>query len=33
MSGAARRRLKDAVWQLDTLDSVAALMEMTCADR
>jgi 2-methylcitrate dehydratase len=32
LSDGARGRLKDAVWKLDKLDSVSALMEMCKAD-
>jgi 2-methylcitrate dehydratase len=33
LSDGARKRLKDAVWKLEKLDSVSALMEMCKADR
>ncbi len=33
LSDGARARLKDAVWKLETLESVTALMEMCIADR
>jgi hypothetical protein len=33
MSAEAREKLVDAVWQLDELDSVTGLMDLTRADR